>query len=119
MTGKGSSSKTALRTVGCVVTVIGLVLAAVGIILAATNNDLSAGIKYGLAGAGIAVAFIGVIMIFVGNKKGATVVAVKPVNCMNCGEPNPPGSKFCRKCGKPMVKKCVNCGAVLDEYLSN
>ena len=37
------------------------------------------------------------------------------MNCPNCGEEIPAGSKFCQECGTPVpqVKNCISCGAEL------
>lgn len=31
------------------------------------------------------------------------------VECTSCGESNPPGSKFCLECGKPLEVACAAC----------
>lgn len=112
---KPGEAKAKLRVFGLTVTVIGLILAAVGIaLLIGAGDNVGNGVKYGLSIAGIAVAFIGAIIIIIGNRKEKGEEKAKPISCMYCGEENPPGSTYCRKCGKPLVKKCVNCGAVLD-----
>ena len=37
------------------------------------------------------------------------------IMCSNCGNWNEPDAKFCKGCGKPLVKeKCPNCGAEVD-----
>lgn len=112
---KSGGAKGFFRGLGLFAIIAGLIAAAVGIALLMTDSAADEKIKFGLAIAGVAVAFVGALFVIVGVRKakdeGAEAV---PVNCMYCGEPNPPASKYCRKCGKPLVKKCVNCGAVLD-----
>jgi general secretion pathway protein A len=34
--------------------------------------------------------------------------------CPRCSEPYPPGERFCRKCGEPLLMKCPKCGAAND-----
>ncbi len=112
---KSGGAKGFLRGFGLFATIVGLIAAAVGIALLMTDSVAEDKIKFGLSIAGIAVAFVGAVLILIGVRKSKDEdEAAAPINCMYCGEPNPPASKYCRKCGKPLVKKCVNCGAVLD-----
>lgn len=107
-------AKSFLRSFGLACTIIGLIAAAAGIAVLMLDADIENKIKYGIAIGGIALAFVGVIFVLAGLKKTKAEAKAKPVECMYCGEVNPPFSKYCRKCGKELVKKCVNCGAVLD-----
>lgn len=106
--------KAVLRKVGLVVGIIGLILIIVGVVMLIAVGGVADGVKYGLTFGGIGLSVISTVIIFIGNRKDKEDAAPEPVACKYCGELNPAGSKFCRKCGKPMVKKCVNCGAELD-----
>src|SRR5437763_16969817 len=33
------------------------------------------------------------------------------VTCLACGQPNPPGKRFCGDCGTPLSLACPACGA--------
>jgi len=113
---KSGGGKVFLRGFGLFATITGIILAAVGLALLMTDAEVESNIKYALAIAGLALAFIGAVFVLCGIKKSKAEKEEeqKPIECMYCGESNPPMSKYCRKCGKALVKKCVNCGAVLD-----
>lgn len=111
---KKTDVKAVLRTIGLIVGIIGLILIIVGVVMLIAVSGVADNIKYGLTFGGIGLSVISTVLIIIGNRKDKADAAPEPVACKYCGELNPAGSKFCRKCGKPMVKKCVNCGAELD-----
>lgn len=49
------------------------------------------------------------------NKPNSQVEGVTANTCAKCGHVNPADSKFCAKCGAPLVKKCPHCGADNDD----
>lgn len=109
---KKADFKAFLRAAGPVISIVGLIVVVAGIVLLAVEAALNTVLTVSVVGT--AVAFAGTVAVIVGVRKDKTEKAPQPVNCKYCGELNPAGSKFCRKCGKPIVKKCVNCGAELD-----
>ena len=111
---KKTDVKAVLRNIGLAVGVIGLILIIVGVVMLVTVSGADEKVKYGLTFGGIALSVVGTVLIFIGNRKDKAERAPEPVACKYCGELNPFGSKYCRKCGKPMVKRCVNCGVELD-----